>query len=245
MMRILITVLLFWKSIAVFGQAIPYELVKTIDDCMKELRQVEGFYAQVVIKHADPKDNRDFQVSLENSRGREQLKINKDGTFRLPAVKADEARTTQVIHSLEKGALRLDINFGFWDKLGNAGQTNFFEVCTLAANKAASMEHVFVRLGDVFPPFKDLQIAFVGVSLVIDTPCSGLAILKNGEKTVTSIDLSQTGKVSWMFADYDPRTHRIVFELGNCAAKPRVIYEIRTDREAAKSKGAILALQRR
>ena len=246
-MRILNTLLFLWMTVGAFGQAIPYDIVKTIDDCAKELRQVEGCTAEVAIKHADPKDNRDFQLLLETSKDRKPIKLNKDGTFRLPTVKADEVRKAQVIHSLEKGALSLDFYFGWQAKppTNASSETSLSEFCSFAANKFGIMEHTFIRLGDVLPSFKDLQITFVGVSLPRDTPSSGLALLKNGEKTVASVDLSQTGKVSWMFADYDPKTHWIEFEMKDGAAEPNLSMEIRTDKEAAESEGAILVRKRR
>jgi hypothetical protein len=227
-------------SVGVFGQTIPYTALKTIDECAKELRQIEGFSAELVIKHSDPKDSRDFQVLLETSEGRKELKINKDGTFRLPAVKADEQRNAQVIHSLEKGALTLSMSFE-WDlKSTRNTHSNLFDLCSEMVTPVRSAEPVFIKIGDMIPDLRDLPIVIVGVSLTRDVPCSGLAILKNGEKTIASLDLSQTGKASWMFADYDPRTHRIEFEMKNGAAEPYIHTEMRVGKEGAESKGAIL-----
>jgi len=82
-------------------------------------------------------------------------------------------------------------------------------------------------------------MALVGVSLLREKPVSGMALLKNGERTVASIDLSQSGKISWMFSDYDPRTHRVVFEMKNGDPEPRLYMEIKNGNEVAGSKGAI------
>ncbi|HEX5220508.1 MAG TPA: hypothetical protein VFZ59_13135 [Verrucomicrobiae bacterium] len=241
-MRFLNTLLFLSLSVAAFGQSIPYTVLKTLDECAKEFRQIEGFTAELTIKHLDPKDSRDFQVWLETSKGRKQIKINKDGTFRLPAVKADEQAKAQIVHSLEKGALDLGFSFNWAAKTGRNmnGYSNLFEFCSVGATSYARAERLFIKVSDVIPAFRDMPITIVGVSLKRDVPCSGLAVLKNGDKTVASVDLSQTGEVSWMFSDYDPRTHRVVYEMKNGAAEPYLNFDMRMDSEAAGSKGAIV-----
>jgi len=240
--RVLSSLILVWASVAGLGQSLPYTVFKDLEDSAKELRQIEGVTAELQLEHRDPKDTRRFQLALEVEKARKPIKVNKDGTFRLPEVPMDKQAQAQVTHSLEKGALKLSFAFSIRSVLpkpANSDTNSLFELGSVMSNQFDKMEPAIVKVGNSIPYFKNLQIALVGVSLPREKPCSGMAILKNGERTVASIDLSQTGKVFWMFSDYDPRTHRVIFEMKNGDAEPRLYMEVKYGNEAVGSKNAI------
>lgn len=230
-------------SVTGFGQSIPYAAAKTLEDCAAELRQIKGVTAELELEHSNPEDTREFRLWLETPGDRKTIEVSKEGTFRLPKLSVDDQEGARVTHSLEAGALTLSFAFhwnGELTKESLSRNKSLFETCTAVAGPFSKFEPVFVKLGNAIPGLKDFQIAIVGVSLAREKPCSGLAILKNGEKTVDTIDLSQTGKASWMFGDYDPRTHRVVFEMKNGDSEPKLFLEIQSGEEVARVKGAIL-----
>jgi len=231
-------------SVTGFGQSIPYAMARTLEDCAAELRQIKGVTAELKLEHSNPQDTREFRLWLDTPGDRKTIKVSKEGTFRLPKLSVDNQENARVTHSLEAGALTLSFGFHWNGELSKeflSQNKSLFEQCAaVAAARFGKFEPVFVRLGNAIPDLKDFQIAIVGVSLAREKPCSGLAILKSGERTVETIDLSQTGKASWMFSDYDPRTHRVVFEMKNGDSEPKLFLEIQSGEDVAKGKGAIL-----
>jgi hypothetical protein len=242
--QVLITFSLVFLSVCGWGQSIPYITLKTLEDCAKELRQIDGVTAELKLEHSDPVDVRSFRLALESPDGRTNIiKVHKDGTFRLPELAADDQERSRVTHSLERGALTLSFSC-FWNgELPGELKTqeaSLFTLCSAAAEQFDKIEPAFVKLGDAIPDFKDFQMTIVGVSLPREKPSSGFALLKNGDRTVATIDLSQTGKASWMFDDYDPKTHRVVWDMKKGEPEPKLLMEIKSGKEAAALKRAIL-----
>lgn len=237
------TLLFTCLAAAAFGQTVPYAAFKEIEDSAEQLRQIEGAKAELKLEHTDPADTRTFQITLETPAGKQPVKVNQDGTFRLPKIPADVQPQATLTHSLEKGALTIDLNFnwnGSSTETNNPDTNSVFENCSTVAKPLIKAEPVFAKLGESYPEFKDFQIAFVGVYFSREKPCPGKALLKHGKKTVSVIDLSQTGKATWLFSDYDPRTHWIDFEMKKGEPSPKIYYKFETGKEAAGKKGAIL-----
>src|SRR5436309_2212689 len=89
------------------AQEIPYTVVKGVQDCMKEFRRIDGVTAEATLKHSDPGDARSFRVFLETPRGRSEIKVRKDRSFRLPPVAKEDEDRSRLVGFLEKGALTL------------------------------------------------------------------------------------------------------------------------------------------
>jgi hypothetical protein len=238
-----ITVLIFtFLSASYWGQSMPYGILKTLEDCATELRQVAGVTAELKLKHSDSADTRRFRLTLETPNGHTNIQVGKDGKFRLPQVAPEVQNASKVSHSLEKGALTLSFICSWEGTLPDTQKSDesLFTLCTTGASSFDKLEPTFVKLGRVIPDFADFQMAITGVSILREKPSSGFALLKNGDKTVATIDLSQTGKASWMFADYDPKTHRIVWDMKNNEPEPKVSMEILYGKEAVGLKQAIM-----
>lgn len=240
---LLAAVLAVGTAVAGFGQAIPYAMLKAVDECAKELRRAEGVKAELKLEHANPSDKREYQLWLETPADRQVIAVNADGSFLLPEVPADLQAQARVIHSLEKGALRISFGLqcsGSLPRTDDREATTFYEGCSVVADGFRKLEPALVRLSQWIPSFADYQIAIVGVSLLREKPCAGVARLKDGDRTVATVDLSQTGKVTWMFSNHDPRKHRLVFEMKDGQPAPQVSMEFQMGRLSADAKGAIL-----
>jgi hypothetical protein len=226
-----------------WGQSLPYGSLKTLEDCARELRQIRGVTAELKLAHTDAADTRSFQIFLETTAGRTNIPVKKDGTFRLPELPVDAREGSRLTHSLEKGALTVTFAF-FWNgELPEAAQKlegNLFTVCSTLGSQFDKFEPTFAKLTEAFPEFQDFQMAIIGVSLPREKPCTGFAYLKKGDKTVATIDLSETGTASWMFEDYDPKTHRIVWDVKHCDPEPKLFMEMKWGRDAFETKAGIL-----
>jgi hypothetical protein len=231
-------------STCCWGQAIPYELLKELEDCTTTLRRTPGVTAEVQLLHNNPKDSRNFQLTLETPSERANIPVGVDGRFRLTQVSPEVQSKTRVLHSLEKGALALSILFQIdrnWPGTHRANKTIYAD-CSEIGGSISELKPALVRLGKVIPEFANFRVSIVGVSLMREKPSAGFALLKNGDKTVSSFNLSETGKASWMFSDYDPKIHTIAFEMKNNGPEPQMFMEFDYGPGSVPQKGAIMAL---
>lgn len=225
-----ITILLLTLlSASCWAQSIPYVTVQTLEDCAKEFRKVAETTAEIRLQHSDGADTRSFRLTLETPDGVKGIAVGEDGTFHLPQVAPAIREASLVRHSLEKGALTLSFKYGFHATLPGTQrwEGSLLTMCTeWGGFFGEKVGRLFAKVGTISPDFTDFKIGVVGVSLAREKPCAGFALLKNGERIVASIDLSRAGKASWMFAEYEPGTHRIVWDMKNNEPAPSVDLEL-------------------
>ncbi len=226
------------------AQEIPYTAAKWVQDSMKEFRRIDGVTAEATIEHSNPADARSFRVFLETPRGRSEIKVRKDGSFRLPPVAKEDQDRSRLVGSLEKDALALSFTFDIESKpVAFTNDVSLFAVCWPMVEKFKETGHVWDALVEVIPDAKGFQLAIVGISFPRQKPASGRVLLKNGEKTVASIDLSQTGTACWMFDEYDPKANRIVWEMKNGERRPRAYLVYKCGEEAERVPGAMFLIK--
>jgi len=235
-----ISALLFALPVLVTAQTIPYAAVKSLQDCVEELRRIDGAVAELTLEHTDAVDTRSFRLALETPKARTEITVASNGTFRLPPVAKEDEDNARIVHTLNKGALTLSVSFDAKGQLPldpDEKQT-IAQLCASMVERFRAADKVFEKLFKIMPDLKGTQIALVGVAFSSEEPSKGRVVLKNGEKAVASFDLSQTGTVSWMFEKYDPKTHRIVSEPKSTKWKFNVITKV--GKESDFAPGAIL-----
>lgn len=224
------------------AQVMPYRTLKTLQDCADSLQQMDGMTVTVKVTHVNPKDDRGFNLSLKTSEGERAIPVGKDGSFRVPELPKEQQQSATVVHSLEKGDLRLSLDFGFNGELphgSDKGNYTIFEECSVLVERFKQFEHVFVKLEESLPGLNCYQIAAAGITCLRERPSSGKVLLKNGDKTVAAADLTQTGPVTWMFDEFDPKIHRLEFKMSDNEPAPKCYFVCKYGADAVASKNAI------
>jgi hypothetical protein len=219
------------------AQGLPYSDIMPLQEAVEALAKIKGVGCELTAKHSNEDDKRGFKVFLESPKGRTEIKISDDGTFHLPTLPKEDWDHSQVAHTLEKGALTLTLSFGFAGEVPD--DSSLLVMCNGLVEGFRKIEGLRARLERVVPEFADLQVAIVGVSFPRVNPVAGKVLLKRGETTVATIDLSQTGEASWLFDQYDPKVHKIVWEMKNEAKAPRAEMVVRYGQEATSVKNAV------
>ncbi len=193
------------------------------------------------MQHRREGDKRPFKVTLESPKGQTAIKVLPDGSFDLPQLPEEERSRSKLVHNLEKGALSITfgLQIGGVIREHTGDDKSIFEVCSEVAHALSKLDDVWNTLGQVQPELSDLELAIVGLSLPRAIPMRGRVLLKKGEVTVRTVDLSQTGEINLMFDQYNPREHRIVWETEKDGSTPPVEFIFKTGSDAKKTKDAI------
>ena len=194
--------------------------------------------AEIVLTHSDSTDTREFKLFLETPTNRIQIIVLEGGVFRLPELPKAEQERARVVHSLEKGALTLTVKCEFKGKLAagiGEGET-LFELCSAMADKMRQYNYVWDAIGEIMPEYKEMGLVIAGVTCTVEKPTPGKVLLKNGNKTVTSIDTLRPQTVTWSFDQYDPKTHRLVIDVKGEDVSPifRAVWKSGEEAEMAK-----------
>lgn len=224
------------------GQSLPYDLFRVLDECSKEAQRTEGIQAGFHLQHTRPGDQREYQLWLETSGLKKPIRVNPRGTFELPLIPERDQPKAKITHSLEAGALTVTFAFHWSPQLVDRSQpTNetIFSACTNIAKLMARMEPVIAKVSTVLPEFASFEFGIVGITFPKEKLLDGFVRLKSGEKTVATLDLSKPGRATWLFKDYDPKSHRIEFDLKGKSKVPPVFIEVRSRDEIENEQGTI------
>jgi hypothetical protein len=223
------------------AQELPYPMVFALQRAADSAAKVDGVVCRLKMQHAREGDTRPFKVILESPHGRTAVKISPDGSFNLPTLPEEDRNRSKLVHDLEKGALA--ITFGF--QIGGVirediqHEKTVFQVCSEVAKGLQKLDEMWNMLGQFQPQFKDLELAIVGLSLPRAAPARGRVLLKRGDVTARTVDLSQTGEIAFMFDQYNPREHTIAWEMEKDEPNPPVEFVFKSGPDAQRVKDAI------
>ncbi len=215
MPAILLVTLIMWLPVRVSAEGLPYETAKAMLDAASCLNGVDGFRCELTMVHSRNEDKRPFKVFLESPVQRVVVEVHPDGAFRLPVVPRQDWENTSLVHTLEPGALSLNLFFGFESKLLPSKPWEL-QLSVLTSNLTEKCEHFSAlrdKLKNASPEIRNVEIAAIGISIPREKPNPGEVHLKRGGHIVASINLQQTGPAAWMFEQYDPKTHTISFDV--------------------------------
>ena len=111
-------------------------------------------------------------------------------------------------------------------------------MCSVWIEQFKKIDGVRAKIGPLMPWLTEPEAAIVGVKFSRIQPVKGRVLLKRGEVTVASIDLSQTGEASWMFAKYSPKEHRLVYDIKEGQRLPLAEMVYRTDESGEELENA-------
>jgi hypothetical protein len=211
MLRILCSLLLLFPAM-LGAQVLPYTRVITLQDIAESLDKVDGVSCDLRVEHTRPDDRRKFRMFLKSPQGETEIKVFESGVFHVPKLPREDWKVSKVRHTLEKGALSLKFRYGFNGGLPSTNAT-LYELCQSVAEKWKNIETFKDKLLQAIPEFKEVQIALIGLWMPQGEPCDGKIFLKRGDETVAVIDLSKPAETTWLFEQYDPKLHRVVWDV--------------------------------
>jgi hypothetical protein len=212
MTTLCISVLLVCLPFAVGGQGLPYSEAKAMQDAAESISRVRGFKSDLTMVHTRAEDKRPFKLLLQSRGESVEIKVQYDGTFHLPQVPQEDWHSSRLVHTLEPGALSIQLFLGFGGQLepGGAGEINLSEFASKCAQKCQHLSEVLNKLKTAMQ-LGDVSIAAIGISVPKETPTGRKVYLKRGPRVVASVDSAETGPAVWMFEDYPPKEHTISY----------------------------------
>lgn len=210
-----VSALLLCLPFAANPQGLPYSHAKAMQGAAEAISRIQGFKSELTMVHTRAEDKRPFKLLLQSRSESVEIKVQHDGTFQLPRLAQRDWDSSRLVHSLEPGALTLQLYWSFRGQLetGAPGEINLFEFASKCAQKCEHLSEVINKLKTVVQ-FDDVTIVAIGISVPRETPTGRKVYLKRGPRVVASVDSGETGPTVWMFEDYPPKEHSI-----SCAAK--------------------------
>ena len=203
------------------AQRLPYTVVREMDDIANSITRVSGLKCDLEVENKREGDSRKFKIFLQSPSSRTEVKVGPDGTFRLPALPKEDWDQSYITHTLAPGALSMSVSISLDSSRFDGFDGSIYEMVSPIVKTCQNMSSIRPKLEEFGAPIGDPEIAIVGLSFTRVAPVSGKLHLMRGDQTVASIDLSQTGTVSWLFEEYDPRKHRIRCEMAE-GVKPQM-----------------------
>jgi len=239
-----ILLLLFLSSTNPLAQRLPYPMAWQVKEIADFVAQHDEILGSLQMLHSSPNDTRPFKISLITPDESIPIKVGEDGSFNLPEISKDKWNASYLEHNLNKGALSLLVVFG--SKFSFPDTEAKKEEGVLVADFCSEMIKGFRKLAPIknkieafMPQWVNPDFAMTGITFRRKESIQGWVYLKRNHETVASINLSQTGPVTWSFKDYDPRSHRLLFKVPEEGAFPLINWEFGTANEALSSLNAI------
>jgi hypothetical protein len=224
---------------AMQAQELPYSQLFAFQKAVKQAEHVKGVTCLLQLHHSREDDDRPFKVTLVTPRGQTEIPLQKDGTFILPDLPEEDRDRAVVRHDLEKGALSISFQFTLkWTHDGN-GKETLHEECSGLARDIGGLNEMWNAMEQISPDFRHMSIAIVGLVIPREKPLDGKILVKHGDQTVKTVDLSETGPVTLSFDDFDPKEHRIDSVTGEGVKSPTMHFIIRENEQAAGVRNAI------
>jgi hypothetical protein len=223
------------------AQELPYAPVLSLQQAAEFVAGVQGISCKLRFETRDGV-RRPFRIVVESPSGRMPVKVDEDGAFELPHVPRGDRPASRLVHNLEKGALSLTVDFRLEASIlrpEGSQQTDIFTICSEIAERFRRSDGIREALGQLQPELNDLQVAIVGLSCPRSEPGQGRVLLKQGSTTVVALDLAQTGRKTFLFEDYDPRQHAIVWDTPVAGSKPPVEFVFASGAQAIQMKNSI------
>jgi hypothetical protein len=223
------------------AQELPYAPVLSLQQAAEAVTGVQGIVCNLRFETRDGV-KRPFRILVESPSGRIPVKVDEDGTFELPHVPRGDRPPSRLVHNLEKGAISLTVDFRLEANVlrpEGGQQTDIFTICSEIAERFRRSDGIREALGQLQPELNDLQVAIVGLSCPRSEPGQGRVLLKQGSTTVVTVDLAQTGRRTFLFEEYDPKQHTILWDTPVGGSTPPVELVFAGGTQASQMKNAI------
>jgi hypothetical protein len=223
------------------AQGLPYAPVLSLQQAAELVTGVQGIVCTLRFETRDGV-KRPFRIVVESPNGRIPVKVDEDGAFELPHVPRGDRPPSRLVHNLEKGALSLTVDFRLEASVlrpEGSQQTDIFTICSEIAERFRRSDGIREALGQLQPELNDLHLAIVGVLCPRREPGHGTILLKQGSTTVVAVDLAQTGRKTFLFEDYDPSQHAIVWDSPIAGSTPPVELVFASGAQAIQMKNSI------
>lgn len=238
-MRTIVLILTCALPLAIRAQELPYSIVLAMQQAAEEAKQVDGVTCELQMQHAHEGDSRPFKITLDTPKGQTPITVQPDGAFTLPVLPEEDRDHARLLHNLEKGALSINFQFKMEGRTSQEKEKTMYEVCSGVAEGMSRLDDMWNALGKVSPQFRSMDLAIVGYVLPRTTPINGRMLLKKGDETVKTVDLTETGPVMLMFDDFNPREHRMTWDMAPDVAIPQFRFVFKDGVEASKIKDAV------
>jgi len=207
-----ISPLLLCLPLAVCAQGLAYSEAKAMQGAAEAISRIKGFKSDLTMVHTRAEDKRPFKLLLQSRSGSVDIKVQHDGTFHLPQLSQEDWDSSRLVHTLEPGALTIQLFLGFGGQLDSRtpGEINLSEFASQCAQKCEHLSEVLNKLKTAMQ-LGDVSIAAIGISVPREVPAGRKVHLKRGPRVVASVDSAETGPAVWMFEDYPPKEHTISY----------------------------------
>jgi hypothetical protein len=223
------------------AQELPYPLVLSMQQAAESVTGVQGIVCTLRFETRDGV-RRPFRIVVESPGGRLPVKVDEEGAFELPHIPRGDRPPSRLVHNLEKGALSLTVDFRLEASLLRPEpnqQTSIFTIGSEIAARFRQSDGIREALRQLQPELNDPQLAIVGLSCPRSEPRRGRVLLKQGNTPVVMVDLAETGRRTFLFEEYDPKQHAIVWETPDPGSTPPVELVFAGGAQAIQMKNAI------